>query len=101
MVDPRSGTKLKVLVFAASLRADSLNRKLAALAARVAERNGAVVELTSMRDFDVPSFDGDVAVDERPVRLGEREHVRVDPRAEVLERHAQCPEPPIAAHHGR
>ena len=60
MVDPRSGPKLRVLVFAASLRADSLNRKLAALAARVAEQNDAVVELTSMRDLDVPSFDGDV-----------------------------------------
>ena len=60
MVDPGSGPKLRVLVFAASLRADSLNRKLAALAARIAEQSGAVVELTSMRDFDVPSFDGDV-----------------------------------------
>jgi len=32
-----SRTKLKELVFAASLRAESLNRKLAVLAARVAE----------------------------------------------------------------
>ena len=60
MVDPGSGTTLRVLVFAASLRADSLNAKLAALAARIAEQNGAAVEHTSMRDFDVPSFDGDV-----------------------------------------
>jgi len=60
MVDPRSGPSLKVLVFAASLRADSMNRKLAALAARVAEQDGATVVHTSMRDFDVPSFDGDV-----------------------------------------
>jgi len=60
MVDPGSGPKLKVLVFAASLRADSLNGKLAALAARVAEQYGAIVVHTSMRDFDVPSFDGDV-----------------------------------------
>ena len=57
---PSSPTKLKVLVFAASLRAESLNRKLAALAARVAEQNGATVDLASMRDFDVPSYDGDV-----------------------------------------
>jgi NAD(P)H-dependent FMN reductase len=53
-------TKLKVLVFAASLRAESLNRKLAALAARVAEQHDATVALASMRDFDVPSYDGDV-----------------------------------------
>jgi len=51
--------KLKVLVFAASLRAESLNRKLAALAARVAEQYGATVDLASMRDFDVPLYDGD------------------------------------------
>ena len=57
---PISPTKLKVLVFAASLRAESLNRKLAVLAARVAEQNGATVDLASMRDFDVPSYDGDV-----------------------------------------
>ena len=51
---------IKVLVFAASLRADSLNRKLAALASRVAEESGATIDLASMRDFDVPSYDGDV-----------------------------------------
>ena len=52
--------KLKVLVFAASLRVESLNRRLAALAARVAEQYGATVDLASMRDFDVPLYDGDV-----------------------------------------
>jgi NAD(P)H-dependent FMN reductase len=36
-----------------------LNRKLAALAARVAEQAGATVDHASMRDFDVPSYDGD------------------------------------------
>jgi chromate reductase, NAD(P)H dehydrogenase (quinone) len=56
----RPNPTLKVLVFGASLRADSLNRKLAALAARVAEQNGATVDHASMRDFDVPSYDGDV-----------------------------------------
>jgi len=50
---------LRVLVFGASLRADSLNTKLAALAARVAERGGATIDHASMRDFDVPSYDGD------------------------------------------
>jgi chromate reductase len=55
-----STPQLKVLVFAASLRAESLNRTLAALAARVAAENGATVDHASMRDFDVPSYDGDV-----------------------------------------
>lgn len=55
----RPEPNLKVLVFGAALRADSLNRKLAALAARVAEQSGATVDHASMRDFDVPSYDGD------------------------------------------
>jgi NAD(P)H-dependent FMN reductase len=36
-----------------------LNRKLAALAARVAAENGATVDLASLSDFDVPLYDGD------------------------------------------
>ena len=60
MTTPGSAPQLKVLVFGASLRAESLNRKLAALAARVAEQNGATVDHASMRDFDTPSYDGDV-----------------------------------------
>jgi chromate reductase, NAD(P)H dehydrogenase (quinone) len=60
MATPTPNTKLKVLVFAASLRAESLNRKLALLAARVAEQAGVTVDLASMRDFDVPLYDGDL-----------------------------------------
>jgi chromate reductase, NAD(P)H dehydrogenase (quinone) len=60
MIESGAEPKLKVLVFGASLRGDSLNRKLAALAARIAERHGATVDIASMRDFDVPSYDGDV-----------------------------------------
>jgi chromate reductase, NAD(P)H dehydrogenase (quinone) len=60
MANPPPSRKLKVLVFAASLRGESLNRKLAELAARVAEQYGATVDLASMRDFDVPLYDGDV-----------------------------------------
>ncbi|MFA6954900.1 MAG: NAD(P)H-dependent oxidoreductase [Thermoanaerobaculia bacterium] len=56
----RDAPKLKVLVFAASLRAESLNRKLAGLAARIAEKSGATVIAASMRDFDCPSYDGDL-----------------------------------------
>jgi NAD(P)H-dependent FMN reductase len=52
--------KLNVLVFAASLRAESLNQRLAALAARVAEEAGATVDRAAMREFDVPLYDGDL-----------------------------------------
>ena len=60
--DRHPNPKLKVLVFAASLRAESLNHKLATLATRIAEQNGATVDQASMRDFDVPSYDGDLEV---------------------------------------
>jgi len=61
---PAAAPDLKVLVFAASLRKESLNRKLAALAARAAAERGATVDLASMSDFVVPSFDGDLEAGE-------------------------------------
>jgi NAD(P)H-dependent FMN reductase len=60
MSDAATSPKLHVLVFAASLRKESLNRKLAALAARVAQQYGATVDVASMHDFDVPLYDGDL-----------------------------------------
>lgn len=51
---------VKVLVFAASLRKDSLNHQLAALTAKLAAKAGATVDFASMRDFDVPLYDGDL-----------------------------------------
>jgi chromate reductase len=62
MANSTQPPKLKVLVFAASARAESLNRKLAELAARATEAYGATVDLASMRDFDVPLYDGDLEV---------------------------------------
>lgn len=59
MSHPPPSPGLKLLVFAASLRAGSLNRKLAALAAGVAERDGATVDLASLNEFDVPLYNGD------------------------------------------
>ncbi|HUS67580.1 MAG TPA: NAD(P)H-dependent oxidoreductase [Kofleriaceae bacterium] len=51
---------MKLLVFSASMRKESLNTKLAGIVARVARGLGATVDLASMKDFDVPSYDGDV-----------------------------------------
>ena len=51
---------LRILVFAASLRADSINAKLARLAADVIEQHGVTTDLASMREFDAPSYDGDL-----------------------------------------
>lgn len=50
---------LRVLVFSASQRAESLNTRLAALVAREIGQSAAV-DLGSMAEFDGPSYDGDV-----------------------------------------
>lgn len=58
---------LKILMLSASLRADSLNTRLARLAADALERHGATADLASMHDFDAPSYDGDAeAIDGMP-----------------------------------
>jgi chromate reductase, NAD(P)H dehydrogenase (quinone) len=57
-VTPRS--PIRILVLAASVRAASLNARLAALAAEAVERNGGVAELTPMGQFGVPGYDGDL-----------------------------------------
>ena len=51
---------MRVLVFGASRGKESLNGKLATLAARVARDAGATVDLATMHEFDVPSYDGDL-----------------------------------------
>jgi chromate reductase, NAD(P)H dehydrogenase (quinone) len=47
---------LRVLVFSASLRVDSLNTRLANLATTAIERLGASADLASMREFDAPPW---------------------------------------------
>jgi len=60
MTSAHPSKELNVLVFAAALRKESLNQKFASLAARIARQLGANVDLASMRDFDVPLYDGDI-----------------------------------------
>jgi len=57
---PGARRPVRVLIFAASLRAGSLNDRLASLAATVAAEKGGVVDRAAMADFDCPSYDGDV-----------------------------------------
>jgi chromate reductase len=54
---------VKFLVFGASLRADSLNDRLATLAAAIVAKQGGTVDLARMAEFDCPPFDGDVERD--------------------------------------
>jgi chromate reductase len=51
---------IRLLVFSASLRAGSLNTRLAGLAADAMRRGGGEVDTASMAEFDCPSFNGDV-----------------------------------------
>jgi chromate reductase, NAD(P)H dehydrogenase (quinone) len=64
MPRPTDPPPLKVLVLAASLRAASLNRRLAALAARLAREAGAEVDRADLGDFDVPLYDGDLEAEQ-------------------------------------
>lgn len=50
---------VKILVFSASLRKDSLNTCLAKIACRVIEKNGGIADYAEMKEFDCPSYDLD------------------------------------------
>ena len=51
---------VRFLVFSASLRADSLNSRLAGLAATTIEANGGIVDSTAMPQFETPSYNAEV-----------------------------------------
>jgi chromate reductase, NAD(P)H dehydrogenase (quinone) len=65
----------KILVFAGSARAGSLNKKLARVAAAAVEDAGAEATLIDLHDFPMPLYDGDVeaaqGVPQQGVRLKE------------------------------
>ncbi|MEO6327481.1 MAG: NAD(P)H-dependent oxidoreductase [Ginsengibacter sp.] len=50
---------LRLLIFSASLRNDSLNTRLARLAATIIEKNGSKADFADMSEFDCPSFNQD------------------------------------------
>lgn len=55
---------LRILVFSASLRKDSMNTVLAKLAASAIEKNGGIVDFAYMHEFDCPSLNQDLEVDD-------------------------------------
>ncbi len=57
---PPQTRRIRVLVFAASLRKDSLNDRLASLATAVVEEQGGTADRAAMAEFDCPSYDNDV-----------------------------------------
>lgn len=60
----RDREPVRLLVFSASLRSDSLNGRLARLAASTIEASGGTVDFGEMREFDTPSYSGDVQEEE-------------------------------------
>ena len=50
----------RLLFFAGSARKDSINKKLAKLAAELARAQGAEVTLIDLKDFEMPLYDGDL-----------------------------------------
>jgi chromate reductase len=57
---PSAPHSIKLIAFAASLRRDSLNRRLLTQAVRAARAEGATVEVHDFRDFIFPAYDADV-----------------------------------------
>ena len=61
---PDSREPVRFLVFCASLRADSLNGRLARLAGATIEANGGIVDSTAMPAFETPSYNADVQAED-------------------------------------
>jgi chromate reductase len=53
-----------LLAFAASLRKESLNRRLLRAAVDIAQQKGAVVDVADFHEFDMPLYDGDLQIRE-------------------------------------
>ncbi|MGH7604704.1 MAG: NADPH-dependent FMN reductase [Gemmatimonadaceae bacterium] len=55
---------VKLLVFGASMRAGSINDRLASLAATIVEEKGGTAERATLSDFECPPYDQDVEMTE-------------------------------------
>ena len=71
------GEPIKFLVFSASLRANSLNTRLAKLAGSVIEKHNGKVDMANMSDFDCPSFNQDMEKDNFHPAGAEELHKRI------------------------
>ncbi len=68
---------IRFLVFSGSLRRDSLNTRLAKLAAMVIEKNGGIADVAQMSEFDCPSFNQDLEVNGKQPSGSEELHKRI------------------------
>ncbi|MBN8570742.1 MAG: NAD(P)H-dependent oxidoreductase [Ignavibacteria bacterium] len=74
-ISPQEPTRF--LVFSASLRKDSLNTRLAKLAASVIEKNGGIVDFANMSEFDCPSMNQDLEINNFHPAGAEEFHKRI------------------------
>jgi len=51
---------MKLLVFAGSVRKDSLNKKLLTVAGDIAHKKGAELKIVDIADFEMPLYSGDI-----------------------------------------
>lgn len=67
---------MKLVFFAGSLRSDSLNKKFAREAMRLAQEAGADAEFIDLRDYPMPLYDGDIeaasGIPESVKKLGQK-----------------------------
>jgi chromate reductase, NAD(P)H dehydrogenase (quinone) len=54
---------VRLLVFSASMRKDSLNTRLIKLAAEIVKKHGGIVDYAEMKEFDGPSYNGDLELE--------------------------------------
>jgi len=78
MTGPDAREPIRFLVFSASLRAQSLNTRLADLATEAIQANGGEVDCATMRDFDCPSYNADVQDDQGFPRAAEEFRERLE-----------------------
>ncbi|OGT37818.1 MAG: hypothetical protein A3F11_10585 [Gammaproteobacteria bacterium RIFCSPHIGHO2_12_FULL_37_14] len=51
---------MKLIMFAASLRKDSCNRKLINVSSQIAQDHGAIVDLVDFSEFSAPLYNADI-----------------------------------------
>ena len=69
---------MQILIFAGSTRQDSYNRKLAKVAASIAEQQGAQPSLLELSDYDIPLYNADLEAQGTPadvIRLKQAMHI--------------------------
>src|SRR5436190_24235539 len=67
----------RFLVFSASLRNDSLNTRLAKLAAQLIEKNNGKVDFANMSEFDCPSYNQDLESNDSHPKGAQEFHDRI------------------------